>query len=81
MKALQSNLEWMDLRSLTNYAAISERTLRSWIHAPADALPASRVGTKIMVRRRDFDKYLENHKIIPLQSVDVDAVVRELLSK
>src|SRR5579872_5125229 len=56
-------LEWLDLRQLTQYAAVSERTLRTWIHDAADPLPASQVGSKILVRRRDFDAYIERHRI------------------
>jgi len=36
--------EWMGLRQITEYADVSERTLRAWIHAPVDPLPAIRGG-------------------------------------
>ena len=26
--------EWLDLKALTGYACVSERTLREWIHRP-----------------------------------------------
>ena len=44
--------EWLGLRQLTEYAAVSERTIRAWIHAPVDPLPAVQVDRKILVRRR-----------------------------
>ena len=50
--------EWMDMKALTLYVAVSERTLRAWIHRPVDPLPAARVGTKILVRRAVFDRWL-----------------------
>jgi len=40
----RSKPEWMDLKALTQYACVSERTLREWLHRPIDPLPASRVG-------------------------------------
>jgi len=70
-------MEWLDLRQLTQYAALSERTLRTWIHDPADPLPASQVGTKILVRRREFDAYVERHRIRSAESVS--KVVNEIL--
>ena len=71
-------MEWLDIRGLTRYAAVSERTLRAWIHDPVDPLPASQVGTKILIRRRAFDEYLERHKVQPASSVD--HVVEEILA-
>lgn len=43
--------EWLDLKALQQYACVSERTLREWIHRPLNPLPATRVGTKLLVRR------------------------------
>ena len=77
----QSAREWLGLRELTEYAAVSGRTLRAWIHLPSDPLPAVRAGGKILVRRTEFDAWLERRRIEPLPSVDVDAIVRELVTK
>src|SRR6266853_1683203 len=41
--------EWVDLKALTGYACVSERTLREWIHRPENPSPAVRVGTKLLV--------------------------------
>jgi excisionase family DNA binding protein len=71
--------EWMDLKGLTGYAAVCERTLREWIHRAQDPLPASRVGTKILVKRSAFDRWLEDHPVTGLDSVDVEAVADEIL--
>lgn len=76
--AAQIEREWLDLKALTAYASVSERTLRSWIHDPVDPLPASQVGTKIMVRRSTFDEYVERHRVQPPASVD--RVVEEILT-
>ncbi len=69
--------EWLDLKTLRQYACVSDRTLRGWIHLPVDALPAAQVGTKILVRRSTFDQWLENHR---LQSVDVGCIVDEMVA-
>ena len=71
--------EWLGLGELTAYAAVSERTLRKWIHWPSDPLPAVQVGGKILVRRRDFDNWLERHPVQPADSVDVDGMVEDIL--
>ena len=71
-----AQVEWLDLRRLQEYAPVSERTLRAWIHSPVDPLPASCVGRKILVRRSDFDAYLERHRV---KQVDVNAIVKELV--
>ena len=71
--------EWFGLRRLSAYADVSERTLRTWIHSPVDPLPACQVGGKILVRRRDFDTWLERHKIKPFAAEEVDKIVREVV--
>ena len=71
--------EWLSLRGLGEYAQVSERTLRGWIHSPADPLPAAQVGGKILICRRDFDSWMRRHRIIPAESVDVDAIVKGIV--
>ena len=71
--------EWLGLRRLAEYADVSERTLRGWINSPVDPLPAVRVGGKILVGRRDFDSWLRRHRIIPAESIDVNAIVKEIV--
>jgi len=49
------------------------------MHRQNDALPAVRVDGKILVRRSQFDAWLERHRIKTDVSVDVDAIVNGLL--
>lgn len=70
--------EWLSLRELTDYAAVSERTLRAWMHRDKNPLPAVQVEGKILIRRTVFDAWLEWHRIRAEQRVDVDAIVNEL---
>jgi len=64
----RAGLEWLGLRELTQYAALSERTLRARIHSPVDPLPAVRMGGKILVNRRAFDAWLQAHTLEPANS-------------
>ena len=72
--------EWMDLHRLQEYAAVSERTLRSWIHSSDHPLPACRVGGKILVKRSGFDSWMEKHRIKSFGSDTVNQIVEELLA-
>lgn len=74
---LGAEREWLDLKSLQKYACVSERTLRGWIYRPLDPLPAARVGTKILIRRSVFDRWLESHQVKP---VDVGCIVKEIVA-
>jgi hypothetical protein len=69
--------EWLDLKTLTGYACVSERTLRGWIHRAVNPLPAARVRCKILVRRSVFDRWLEAHQV---QHIDVGYIVDELVA-
>jgi excisionase family DNA binding protein len=74
---LHQGREWLDLKALTRYASISERTMRQWIHRASNPLPAVRVGAKILVRRSEFDCWLENHRLEPM---DVGCIVNEMVA-
>ena len=71
--------EWLRLRQVVRYANVSERTIRSWIHAPVDSLPAVRVGGKLLVRRTELDEWLLRHRVKPVGTVDVDAIVKSAM--
>lgn len=71
--------EWLGLRQLTQYADISERTVRGWIRSQIDPLPAVQVRGKILVRRSDFDLWLTKHPVQTLMGLDLDEIVRKVL--
>lgn len=77
MTSERPQLGWLDLKALQEYACVSERTLREWIHRCVDPLPAVRVGYKILVRRSEFDRWLEAHQV---KRIDVDCIVDELVA-
>lgn len=69
----------MGLRQLRAYVGVSERTIRAWIHLPLDGLPAIRVGGKILVRRSELDAWLQKRRVRPLEAVDLDDMVKDIL--
>jgi excisionase family DNA binding protein len=69
--------EWMALKALQEYACVSERTLRQWVHRAIDPLPAVRVGTKLLIRRSTFDTWLEAHQI---KGLDVDIILNQMVA-
>ena len=73
----RSQPEWLDLKALQEYACVSERTLREWIHRVVNPLPAARVGTKILVRRSVFDRWLEAHEV---KHVDIGCIVDAMIA-
>jgi excisionase family DNA binding protein len=73
--------EWLSLKQVTHYANLCHRTIRTWIHSPVDPLPAVRVRGKILVRRSELDAWLERRRVKPLEALDLDAIVRDVLER
>ena len=70
--------EWMDIRAITQYASISPRTVREWVHRPTNPLPASQVGGKLLIRRSIFDEWMTKHLV--RENASVNAIVSEVLA-
>ncbi len=71
--------EWLDLRALTQYASVSARTIREWIHRTNNPLPAAQVGSKLLISRTAFNDWLAGHKVQPPQSVT--AIVEDVMQR
>jgi hypothetical protein len=69
--------EWLGLRELTEYAAVSGRTLRAWIHLPVDPLPAACPRGKFLIKLAAFDAWLAKHTVKPAKSVDAPETKHE----
>ena len=54
----------------------SSRGVRA-VYAALD--PATQVRGKIRVRKSDFDRWLERHRIKPAGALDLDGIVREVV--
>jgi hypothetical protein len=54
---------YLSLTALADYSGLSARTLRTFLHRnpPAQALPCYRLAGKILVRRSDFDRYMQQY--------------------
>ena len=52
-------------RALATYSGLSVKTLRNYIDKlPDEALPAYRVGGKILVRRSEFDQWISAYRAV-----------------
>jgi hypothetical protein len=76
---LGTHPEWMDLKTIQQYACVSERTVRDWIHRPYNPLPAVQVEKKILIRRSQFDCWLESHPIQSANSIDINGIIEEVM--
>jgi excisionase family DNA binding protein len=53
---------YFSLKGLAGYASLSRRTLQDLVNDPADPLPSYRVGSKILVRRSEFDAWMARRR-------------------
>ena len=53
---------FLSLKALASYAGLSVRKLRDLLVDPGHPLPAYQVGTKILVRRSEFDVWMAAHR-------------------
>ncbi len=83
---------WLSLEALSKYSGLSVRSLRAYLADPERPLPHYRmrephviqtgagrlrtVSGKILVRRSDFDRWMDAFKHTP----DVDRIVDEVVS-
>ena len=70
---------FMSLKGLAAYSGLSVRTLRDHLGDAVHPLPCFRVGGKILVRRSEFDAWIERfrHRANTVQRL-VDEVLRGL---
>ncbi len=50
------------LKGLAGYSSLSRRTLQDLVNDTADPIPSFRVGSKILIRKSDFDKWLARRR-------------------
>lgn len=65
--------QYFDLPGLSYYASTSKDTLRDYIRCLG--LPAFKVKGKLLVKRSEFDQWMEAHRV---KGIDVDAIVKEM---
>jgi hypothetical protein len=69
----------LDLRALTRYSTLSLRTLARHLRDLEHPLPHYKVWGKILVRRSEFDRWMEGFRRHP--PPDVPRVVDEVMAK
>ena len=70
--------QYFDLQGLSEYSSIGVTTLRDYIRV--DGLPCFRVKGKILVRKSEFDKWMENFRMNGNMSIEkiADEVIGSL---
>jgi excisionase family DNA binding protein len=69
--------QYFDLKGLAVYCGLSVGTLRG--HIREGRLPAYRVRGKVLVRRSEFDRWLERYRLKRTQ--DLEAIADEVLTE
>ena len=75
-KVNATEVEYLDLRGLSTYASLGIPTLREYLSE--GNLPYYRLRGKILIRRSDFDAWLEQFKVD--ESDNLDALVEDVVS-
>ena len=69
--------QYFDLRGLAAYASLSVSSLRA--HIRSNHLPAYQVHGKILVRKREFDKWLSQFRVNRAQ--DLNRIADEIIDE
>lgn len=77
--ALSTPLDpFLSLRALASYSGLSVRKLRDHLADLAHPLPHYRVGSKILVRRSEFDTWMARYRRVG--QPNVERIVSEVLA-
>jgi hypothetical protein len=68
---------FLSLKALAEYSSLSIRKLRDLLADPVHPLPHYRIGSKILVRRSEYDTWAARYRHVG--SGDVDAIVASVL--
>jgi hypothetical protein len=69
---------YFSITALSTYSSLSARRLRAFLTAADHPLPYYRVGGRVLVRRSDFDHWIQIFRQPP-DSRDTGAIVRALM--
>ncbi|MBW1668864.1 MAG: helix-turn-helix domain-containing protein [Deltaproteobacteria bacterium] len=72
---------YFDLQSLSNYSGVSVSALRDYIRR--DNLPCFKLRGKVVVKRSEFDSWIEQFRYHPTEDLDriADEVIQSLKSE
>jgi excisionase family DNA binding protein len=68
--------QYLDLKGLSKYSGLSVRTLRD--HIKTKGLPCFKVKGKILVRKSEFDDWMEQFRV--RKSQDINRIVDEVMA-
>lgn len=68
---------FLSLRALAGYSNLSIRKLRELLADPIHPLPFYRVGSKILIKKGEFDAWMARHRRVG--NPDVERIVGEVL--
>ena len=71
---------YLSLKALASYSSLSVRTLRAHLSDPLHPLLCYRVGRKVLVRRSDFDRWIQGFRDVAFDKITaiVDEIVQSL---
>ena len=69
---------YLPLRALAGYSGLSVRTLRGYLSHASSPLPHYRIGGKVLVRRSEFDQWVEGFRV--RVQAGVEDIVRDVLA-
>jgi len=68
---------YLDLKQLSHYSTFSGSTLRGYLTDPDNPIPYFRVKRKILVRKSEFDRWMEHFRG---ENNDLDRIVDEVIN-
>ena len=74
MKVLTED-NFLDLKQLSQYSTFSDSTLRSYLSDPDKPIPFFRVNRKILVKKSEFDRWMEQFRV---ENNDLNHIVDEM---
>ena len=75
--AAHADDEYLSLRALAHYASVSVRTLRGYLGHRPRPLPHFRMGGKILVKRSEFDDWMDQFRVADDRAADT--IVADIL--
>jgi hypothetical protein len=68
---------FLDLKQLSKYSTFSDSTLRIYLSDPDKPIPFFRVNRKILVKKSEFDIWMEQFRG---ENNDLDHIVEEMIN-
>jgi hypothetical protein len=68
---------YFSLKALATYSSLSERMLRAFLRDPEQPMPHFRVGGRVLVRRSDFDAWIQ---VFRHDGSDPEAIAERILT-